>query len=774
MIKKIKASDITQDINTSLKFETTKDLEPFTGMIGQERAISSINTAINIKESGYNVYVSGSLGIGKTNYVLSAVKKLAESEEIPYDYCYINNFEDISSPLYIKLEPGEGYELQSDMKFFCHNLINDIQIKLSGELHQKEQAEISERFVKQKNKITNDFAKETAKIGFKLNYVKGGISFSPIVDGKILNESEFAKLPDEKKKYFKENSPKVQTKTLEILKELEKVDKLEKDAITKWEQNITTFIASNAVKNLKIKYKNNLKLQNFFYSMQSDIVNKIEYFKNFEKYKSTPMNPLDNYKVNLIIDNDKTRYAPIVQAKSPNYFDMFGKLEFETNMYGTRTNYSMLKPGLVHKSNGGYLIINIKDFLNQQIMWEALKRVIKNNEITIDASKDIMQPANITSLKPEPIPINTKFILIGSEMHYMKLSRLDPDFKKLFKIKAEFEETYEKNTQNIDNLIKYMAFVVNKKNTKHLTFDACIKTLEYSLKLSSNKDKLSSNLLSLNDIIVEANEIAKGKNITDEDINNAVINKSKRYSLYDENLSTLIKNNSILINTSGLKVGEINGLTVINTGDTTFGKHVKITANTYSGRHGIINIEREVAMSGNTHSKGVFILSGYIGEKFAQDFPLSFTASICFEQLYNGVDGDSASSTELYAILSSLADVPIKQNFAVTGSVNQKGEIQPIGGVSEKIEGYFKICKEKGLENNSVLIPYQNIPNLILSKEIIKAIEEEKFHIYPIKNIEEGIELLTDVKFGNINKKGTISYLVYYKLKKYYDNNCKG
>ncbi|MDD2376376.1 MAG: AAA family ATPase [Clostridia bacterium] len=795
--KELTIDELKSSIDLKMDFKSTKEIEPFYGIIGQERALKSITSAMKIKNKGFNLYVCGSLGIGKTSYVLSVINKLAEQTVIPNDYCYIYNFNNPNEPLYVSLEPGMGYELKTDMNQFISKLLLAFATKLSGDTYEKEKKDILDRYAKIKQKILDDFDKYTFTEGFKIKYDKEGISFSPVFKGNIIDEKEFNNLTEVDRKYFKDKSSSIQQETVKILKQLDELDTKAEVSIKEWESNIATFSSTQCIKDLKLKYKNNLKLQNYFYSIQSDIVKNVEFFKQYQIYiksknnpdiKSSENNktnvkvdfPFDNYKVNVIIDNDSSTSAPVILCKSPNYFDLFGKLEFETSNQGVKTDYTMLKPGLIHKANGGYIIINVKDILASVPTWEALKRTLRNSEISIDSARDINQPITINSLKPEPIPMDVQFVLIGSEMNYIQLSKLDPDFKKLFKIKAEFEDTLEKNTSNLQKFCGYISFICKKYNLLSFNHDAVIKIIEYSSKIAGDKNKLTSNLLDLLDLLIECNYTAKENNkkiITSKDVIETIKNKKYRYSLYDDNLSELISDGSVIISTNGEKIGQINGLTIINTGDFMFGKPVRITANTFVGKSGIVNIEREVAMSGTTHSKGVYILSAYIGEKYAQDFPLSLTASICFEQLYNGVDGDSASSTELYAILSSLSSVPIKQNFAVTGSVNQKGEIQPIGGVNDKIDGYYNVCKDRGLDgSHSVLIPYQNVKNLSLSDEILEAIKDGKFHIYPISTIDEGIELLTGIKFGellddNTYEKESINYLVYNKLKKYATNS---
>ncbi len=486
--------------------------------------------------------------------------------------------------------------------------------------------------------------------------------------------------------------------------------------------------------------------------------------------------PWLNYRVNLFIDNSEAEGAPVIMDSNYSYHNLFGKLEYE-NYYGAlKTDYTMLQPGLLHKANGGYIILQAKDLLANPICYDALKKALRIKELNIENAVDQRNSMVMVSLKPQPIPLNLKVILIGSANIYHTLLAMDSDFKKLFKVKVEFEDDAPKTEDNMMKLARFVHGFCEQEELLPLDRTAVAKIVEYASKLANDKKKLSTRFNDLSEIIAEActwAKLAKAKVVTAEYIDKTLEERIDRIKKYDTKYTEMIRNNTLLISTSGFKVGQINGLTVMTIGDYTFGKPSKITVNTYTGKSGIINIEREVELSGSTHSKGVYILSGYLGEMFAQDFPLSVTASICFEQLYNGVDGDSASSTELYALLSSLSGVPINQSIAVTGSVNQKGEIQPIGGVNEKIEGFYQICKMRGLDGeHGVMIPVQNIENLSLSDEIVEAVKKGIFHIYAVSTIEEGIEVLTGVPAGRKDKNGhfpsgTVNALVYEKLKKY-------
>ena len=793
-IKELKYTDLKNAVKEeTLNFNTTADLEPFNGIIGQERALHAIKSAMQIPQKGFNLYVSGSVGIGKTSYALSVVSELSQKENIPNDYCYVYNFDNPNEPIAISLEPGMGSEFKQDMNRFIKKLLERLSKDLAGDMYEKEKKNILDRYARAKENIMKEFDKSTYEQGFKVRNTEDGIYFSPVHNGVILDEKQFSILDDKIKKYYEEKSPQIQEQTLQVLKELDSLDKKAEKVINEWQENITTFAVTQCMSDLKIKYKKNLKIQNFLYSIQSDVVKNVEYFKQYEDTMKSPKakemmgpmvmqnmqfkaKPWDNYKVNVVVDNDKLFHAPVVLCKSPNYFDLFGKLEFESGPTGVKTNYMMLKPGLVHKANGGYLIVNIRDLLVHQPTWEAFKRVIRSQELSIDSSRDISQPVTIVSLKPEPIPINMQVILIGSELHYQQLCNMDVDFKKLFKVKADFDDYYERNKENELKVARFISYIVKKQNLLNFDKSAITEIIEYSSRCAGNQKRLTAIMQDIEDLCIEANFVAKStkkKLVTSNQVKKALEVTTNRFSKYNDTLNNMISDGDIIISTDGKSVGQINGLTVVITGNCSFGQPVRITANTFIGKNGVVNIEREVSMSGTTHSKGVYILSAYIGEKYAQNMPLSLTASICFEQLYNGVDGDSASSTELYAILSSLAGIPINQSLAVTGSVNQKGEIQPIGGVNDKIEGFFRVCKNKGLNSqNGVLIPFQNVKNLTLSDEVIEAVKSGKFHIYPISTIDEGIEILTGVKAGKLDQNGvyekdTINYLVSKKLEDY-------
>ena len=613
----------------------------------------------------------------------------------------------------------------------------------------------------------------------------------PIYEGKTLEEEEFNKLDEKIKKEFEEKSNIVQEQIMATISEIKMIEKQSETKIQEWQSNISLLTVNVHINYIKSKYKRNKIISQFLDNIKKDIVKNVHLFleptspsstanmqqqQPFQALHKDANKPWLNYRVNLFVDNSKLEGAPVIMDSNYSFQNLFGKLEYENYMGALRTDYTMLKAGLLHKANGGYIIFQAEDLLTNPVCYENLKRVLRIKELSIDNSLEQRAAMVMVSLKPEPIPLDLKVILIGNANIYHTLLSMDPDFRKLFKIKVEFAEDAPRNDENILRLARFFHSFCEKEGLPHLDKNAVARMIEYASRLANDKTKLSTRFNDLSQVIAEAATwagLAHSKVVTEDFITKAIDEKIQRVKKYDDRYSDMIKDNTLLINTSGSAVGQINGLSVMSVGDYSFGKPSKITVNTFTGKSGIIDIEREVELSGSTHSKGVLILSGYIGELFAQDIPLSLSASICFEQLYNGVDGDSASSTELYALLSSLSDVPINQAIAVTGSVNQKGEIQPIGGVNEKIEGFFSVCKMRGLDgSHGVMIPIQNVKNLNLSNEVVEAVKAGKFHIYAISSIEEGIEVLTGVPAGKKDKNGnfpagSVNYLAYEKLKKY-------
>ena len=771
-------------------FETTAELDS-TGLVyGQERGINALQFGLNINTKGYNLYIEGPAGVGKTMYTKQYVSEIASKQKTPDDWCYLYNFENPNEPIAVSLHAGEGKVFAQTMETFIEDVKKYLKRTFNNEDFEKEKKLIKQKYEEKRERLLDNLNKETLKNDFQVKAAPNGIYMLPVFEGKAIDEEEFEKLDENIKKSFEEKSNIVQEQIMQVIGQLKMIEKESEQKIDEWQSNIALLTINAYINPIRATYKKNSKIVTFLDNIKKDILKNIAHFVNEDV--CTPNNqqhprpdiarPWLNYRVNLFVDNSNTQGSPVIMDSNYSYQNLFGRLEYE-NQYGMlRTDYTMLKSGVLHKANGGYLILQAQDLLTNQLCYDTLKKALLVKEANIENNMEQRSAAVMISLKPEPIPLNLKVLLIGDANIYHTLLALDPDFKKLFKIKVEFEESAPRNSENILRLAKFVHSYCEKENCLPLDKGAMAKVVEFASRLSDDKEKLSTHFNEIGEIVSEAStwaKLSRKKVISADYVDKALNKRIERVKKYDQKYSEMIEEKSLLIDTDGYKVGEINGLTVMTIGDYTFGKPSKITANTFMGKNGVINIEREVEMSGSTHSKGVLILRGYLGEKFAQDFPLSLTASLCFEQLYNGVDGDSASSTECYAILSSLSKIPINQSIAVTGSVNQKGFIQPIGGVNEKIEGFYNICKKRAFNNEQgVIIPIQNVRNLHLSNEIIESVKSGKFHIYAVSTIDEGIEILTGVPAGKQNKDGrfpagTINYLVYEKLKKYYENSKK-
>ena len=767
-------------------FDTTAELEAIHTGIGQERGIKALEFGLQVDVKGYNLYLEGPSGVGKTMYTKNYLNKISLKQKIPNDWCYIYNFDNPNMPISVSLPAGQGKEFRDNMDGFIKEIKKDIKKTFNADDFEKEKALIKQEFEEKRTALLDKLNQDALKYDFQVKASQNGIYMMPVVDGKAIEEEEFDKLEDSVKQEYENKSTLVQEQIMTVISQIKEIERQSDKRISEWQSNIALLTVSAHINFLKSKYKRNKKINKFLNDVKQDVLKNVSYFLEEDQQQqpaNQPVNPAMkkpdpsmNYRVNLFVDNSNREGAPVIMDSNYSYNNIFGTLEYE-NYYGAlKTDYTMLKPGLLHQANGGYIIFQAKDLLSNPSCYEALKKALRVKELGIESIQEQRSSMVMISLKPEPIPLDLKVILIGNSQIYQTLLAMDADFKKLFKIKVEFEDDAPLNKENVNKLARIIHGFCENDGLPHLDRTAMARLTEYASKLAGSHSKISTRFDDLIQIVGEAAtwaKIARSKVVTEEFINKALQEQINRVKKYDTKYMEMIKNHSLLIDTSGFEVGTLNGLTVMTVGDYTFGKPAKITVNTYTGKNGVVNIEREVELSGSSHSKGVLILTGYLGEMFAQDIPLCLTASICFEQLYNGVDGDSASSTELYGLLSSLSEIPINQSIAVTGSVNQKGQIQPIGGVNEKIEGYFQICKMRGLDgSHGVMIPVQNVDNLQLSDEVVDAVKNKLFHIYSISTIEEGIEVLTGVPAGKKDKNGhfpagTVNYCVYQKLKKY-------
>lgn len=770
--------------NEVLGFETTAEVPPLEGILGQERASRAMDFGLKVERQGYNIYVAGLNGTGRSSYARSIVQSVAKDKPVPLDWCYVYNFEDPYQPLAMSMPAGVGSRLKEDMDRLIDHLKKEIPKAFSGEDYNKRRARVVQDFQEKTSQLMEELNRTAKEHGFEFKRSATGLVSIPLIDGRPISEEEYRNLGEEKLKEIEARNDKLQMRAVEIFNGIKELELKAQDAIRDLDAEIAMNSVGYVIGELKAKYQecDCPEILEFLDGVQKDIVKNVDDFKVKEEAQEAELPWLlrgrkaDNtfkYRVNLLVDSSKLEHAPVVIETFPAYYNLVGKVEYENQLGVLTTNFTKIKAGALHRANGGYLIIQAKDILLNPYSWEALKRALKTGEIAIENIAEQTGMVATSSLRPKPIPLDVKIIMIGSYEIYNLLYNLDEDFKKLFKVKADFDVEMKKDAEQVYKIAAFISKHCMEQNLRHFNRSAVARIVEYSSRLADHQDKLSTRFNEIVEIIYEADTWAGMEGaelVTDAHVTKAIQEKIYRSNKYEKKIQEYIKDGTILIDTEGAVVGQVNGLSVLDLGEYSFGRPSRITAVAYAGKKGVINIEREVKMSGSIHDKGVLILGGYLGDRFAQRSPLSLTASITFEQSYGGVDGDSASSTELYAILSALADVPIKQGIAVTGSVNQRGEIQPIGGVNQKIEGFFRVCREKGLTGDQgVMIPHQNVDNLMLDDEVIQAVAEGKFHIYPVRTIEEGIEILTGMPAGTMGEdggypEGTLYHRVQQKL----------
>lgn len=752
-------------------FCSTAELEPLEGIIGQDRAVKAFDFGLHVKIKGYNIYMSGPSGTGKTTYAKASTERLAATEDVPLDWCYVYNFQNPRSPLALSFPAGEGRKFRDDMNELVQLFQTELQKVFRTEDYEKQKTELLRGFDEKRDALMDQMSKEAAENDFQVKTTNSGIYFMPVVDGKPVGEEEYDDLAEDVKDVIEKNSQIVQEKASAIMRDIRELDKESKRCVDQLDYKVGMFAIGHHVSAVQEKYEQNEKAVAYINAVKEDVLENISQFFEDEEdgeeglasllpmlSKKQPEDVTLKYKVNLIVDNSETEGAPVVTTFNPTYYNLVGEVEYDSEFGNLTTDFMKIKSGLFHKANGGYLIVQAQDILSAPQAWEALRRVIKTKEINMDAIREQLGTVVAPTLKPEPIPANIKIIMIGSSYYYELLSTYDEEFDKFFKIRADFDYEMPRSQENMLKIAQFIKGFTMREKTMDFDVSAVCAVVEYSSRAAERQNKLSTRFNHLAEILGEAAAWAKldgAEMVTAKHVQKTIVEKEDRLRLYEEKLDEMLEENVIMIDVDGTEVGQINGLAVLDMGSYAFGNPSRITATTYVGKSGIVNIEKEARMSGQTHDKGVQIITGYLGQTYAQKFPLSLSCRVCFEQNYNGIDGDSASSTELYCILSSLAELPIRQDLAVTGSVNQKGEIQAIGGVTYKIEGFFDLCKKRGLTGKQgVIIPVSNIRDLVLKDEVVEAVKEGVFHIYPISTIDEGIALLMSTPAGEKDEKG--------------------
>jgi len=766
----------------ALPFESTAELPGLKeGIIGQSRAVEALAFGLNMEATGYNIFVSGPVGTGRTTYTMRVVEERALAQNCPDDWCYVYNFQSPDEPLAVHLPAGQGLKF----RLAVENLVREVEQGLVQQFDSDEYGEETSQLLKAFNDkaeaLWSAAGAKAQSYGMALQRTSTGVATVPLDEaGHPMRAEVLRSLDAQTLAELSSRQEQVQEVLDEMLRQMKTLQKEARREQQVLDEKTASFAISHLFEDVKSEFSNS-KLEQYLSMMEQDIIQNQSYFHvdgdgDGAQPRVPGYNPLlelkRRYQVNVLVSHQPTSGSPVVLESNPTYFNLFGKVEYRGTQAGLTSDYTMVKPGALHLANGGYLVVQAQDLLSHPASWYGLKRALMRKEIRIDNPAEETVWISSSALRPEPIALNVKVILIGTPDIYRLLYEHDEAFHKFFKVKVEFDSQMPKTPETALHYANFIASYTKNNGLQPFSAGAVARVIDYSCKQTESQEKLSTRFNPVIEVIEEATYHARQQGqslVLAKHVDVAIMEKRKRSDLIKEKVLELLLDGTIKVETRGERVGQINGLAVLNTGDFMFGQPHRITARTYIGRRGVINVERETAMSGSIHNKGLLILSGYLAGEFAQKEPLAISATLVFEQTYSMIDGDSASSTELYALLSALANVPIQQGIAVTGSVDQFGDVQPIGGVNEKIEGFFYVCQAQGLTGHQgVMIPYQNVPNLFLPEEVIAAVNRGEFHIWPVKTVKQGIEVLTGIEAGSAPyEEGTVYGAIERRLRQY-------
>ncbi len=741
------------------EFDSTEQLEALDGPIGQERAMMAIELSLGMPNPGFNLFITGRTGTGRTSAILQILEERAKGEPVPNDWCYIHDFDQGASPVAFSVPGGMGRQVQEDMADLIRRLAEQLPKLFKSKEYEQYKGKITEEFQIKSKKLLEDLEQKAAEQGFEIQRSVSGLVLVPAKDGEALTQAEYDALDEDARQEIDQKGGKLQKVLNEVLAQTREIESEVQQAVSKMEEQIVDMTTRHLFAELMARYRDYEAVTEFLERCRQDIITNIGEFRPRKERQLIFAGGEDlserfwgRFAVNLLVDNRALDGAPVVFETNPTYFNLFGRIEHVIRMGNATTDFTMIKAGALHRANGGYLVLNCRDLLMNYFSYEAIKRCLRRGEIVIEDIAEQARLISMASLKPGPIPFSCKIVLIGDAYLYNLLHRFDPDFGKYFKIRSDFNSFIDNTWNNVTRYAQFIAVQCRDHGVPHFEPGAVSRVVEHAARLTEDQNKLSSKFLDLADLVKEAGFYAHQQGcekVASQHVVLALESRRYRNNRIEEELQRLIVDGTIMVDFEGAVAGQVNGLSVYMQGDYQFGLPTRITATTSIGRGGVVAIEREVKQSGAVHDKGVMILSGFFAQRFGQDKPLTFSASLCFEQTYGGVDGDSASSTELYALMSSLSGLPLRQDVAVTGSVNQHGQVQAIGGVNEKIEGFFALCKMIGLTGRQgVMIPRANVQNLMLSEEVVSACREGQFHVWAVSTIDEGLELLTDTSAG--------------------------
>lgn len=771
------------------KFETTAELPDQVEPIGQERASRALEFGAAIDSEGYNIFVLGQPGSGRHSLALEALRRHAAAMPVPSDWCYVHNFEEPRCPRALELPPGRATEFRNDMQELIEDADREVSRAFESDEYSLRRDEVVREFRERRNQLLQELEREIQEAGLAIGRGPAGLIVAPAREGEMLSPQEYQQLPPEEREVIERKRQEMQEKLDDVIRRGQRLEKEARQRVAELDREVAQFAIGGLFDDIRAKYQGLEQVLDYLDQVHDDIVANVNIFRadHAEQEQDARLrpplgmslpdarqDPYNRYAVNVLISHTGDDGAPVVFESKPSIENLTGDIEHISYMGALLTDFTMIKDGSLHRANGGYLVVDALALLSRPFAWEALKRALKDGEVRPESVREHLQLVSTMTLEPEPIPLNVKVVLIGTPLIYYLLHAHDEEFRKLFKVKADFNLVMDRTDDALHRYSEFIAVCCHREGLPHFAPDAVALVVEEGARGAGDQGKLSTRFLDVADLVREAAFWASrdGASVVHAGhVRQAVAERIQRSNRLEEQLLEMIEQGTLMVDVEGTAIGQVNGVAVLPMGDYAFGKPTRITARSFLGKPGVISIDREVEMAGPIHNKASMILSGYLGEKFAVEHPLSAAATVTFEQVYEEVEGDSAAAAELYALLSTLGRVPLRQDLAVTGSINQHGQVQPVGGINEKIEGFFRTCRVLGLTGTQgVIIPAANVRHLMLHEEVLEAIEQGQFHVYAVETVDEAVELLTGMSLGERDEtgqfpEGTVAAAVAERLK---------
>lgn len=756
-----------------LGFDCTEDIAPLAEFVGQDRALSALKFGLGLRKPGYNIFVTGLSGTGKATAILDFIRRRVEEQdasgtaEVPPDLCYLYNFDEPDRPNAIAVPAGQGRVLRDRLDKLLEQVRTNLTNAFQSEEYQRLRKETLEAGQARAQELMEDAQSMAQEAGFMLRFSPAGMTLVPLIEGKPMTPEQFQELTADQRKEISQREKPITDAVNEVGEKLRAIEREVGEKVAELDRQVAELVTNGSFETIEAEYHDAKEIPDFLLALKTYTLTNVRTLLGDGDQSPFPFpmpggqgDPFIVFRCNVIVDNSQAKGPPIVVEENPNYPNLFGRIERRAQFGAYLSDHTLLRGGAVHRANGGYLILNLMDIATKPGAWDGIRRLIRTGEVRIEDPTEQYGILTPQALRPEPIPVNVKLIVTGDPMSYFLLSAYDEEFWEMFKVKADFDFQIERTGENVSAYAGFVCSVCEKEKLAHFDAAAVARIVDYASRLVDDQEKLSARFGRLRDIIIEADYWRQHDSgprlVTSEHVDRAIEQREYRLNLIEERLQEMIARGTLIIDKEGSVIGQVNGLSVLQLGDFRFGKPSRITARTFLGQRGVVSIDRESQLSGKIHDKGVLVLSGYLGSKYAHDKPLSLSASISFEQEYSPVDGDSASLAELCAILSSLAEVPIRQDLAMTGSVNQNGVVQPIGGLNQKIEGFHDVCRTAGFTGSQgVIMPALNKDNLMLRRDVVESVRNGQFHVYSVRTVEEAVELLTGVPAGERQEDGS-------------------